>query len=72
MGDPSLWPNQNCCLLSTKQILMQLIEEGKMKEIDSETAAMNAVLWFAASTDPDGALPNTVAACSTILSEFRV
>ena len=51
---------------------MQLIEEGKMKEIDSEAAAMNAALWFAASTDPDGALPNTVAACSTILSGFRV
>lgn len=72
MGDPSLWPNQNCCLLSTKQIVMQLIGEGKMKEIDLEAAAMSAALWIAATPDPDDALPNTVAACSTILSELRV
>lgn len=51
---------------------MQLIEEGKMKEIDSEAATMNAAFWFAAIPDPDDALPNTVAACSTILSEFRI
>ena len=29
LGDPSLWPGQNRCLLSTKQIMMQLIAEGK-------------------------------------------
>lgn len=72
MGDPSLWPNQNCCLLSTKQIMLQLIEEGKMKEIDSEATAMNAALWIAAIPYPDSALPSTVAACSTILSGFRI
>lgn len=78
LGDPSLWPSQNRCLLSTKQIVMQLIKEGTMKEVDPEAAAMlingaamNAALWIAASTDPKVALPNTVAAFSTMLSGFK-
>jgi len=52
--------------------MLQLIEEGKMKEIDSEATAMNAALWIAAIPYPDSALPSTVAACSTILSGFRI
>lgn len=78
LGDPSLWPSQNRCLLSTQQIVMQLIQEGTMKEVDPEAAAilingagMNASLWIAASPNPQEALPNALAAFKLILSGLK-
>lgn len=78
LGDPSLWPSQNRCLLSTQQIVTQLIAEGRMKEVDPEAAsmlingaAMNAALWIASNADPEVALPNTVAAFNAMLSGFK-
>ncbi|ERL54750.1 TetR/AcrR family transcriptional regulator [Psychrobacter aquaticus] len=78
LGDPSLWPSQNRCLLSTKQIVTQLIAEGTMKEVDPEAAsmlingaAMNASLWIASNPNPQKALPNALAAFNVILSGLK-
>lgn len=78
LGDPSLWPSQNRCLLSTQQIVTQLITEGTMKEVDPEAAsmlingaAMNASLWIASNSNPQEALPNALAAFNVMLSGLK-
>ncbi|GAA0319509.1 TetR/AcrR family transcriptional regulator [Psychrobacter aestuarii] len=78
LGDPSLWPSQNRCLLSTQHTVTQLIAEGTMKAVDPEAAAilingagMNASLWIAASPNPQEALPNALTAFKLILSGLK-
>ncbi|MGQ4878623.1 TetR/AcrR family transcriptional regulator [Billgrantia sp. LNSP4103-1] len=69
LGDPSQWPNQNACLLTTTQTIQALIDEGTAKPVDAEAAArlfngaaLNAALWIAASDDPRSVLPKAVEA----------
>lgn len=78
LGDPSLWPSQNRCLLSTKKIVIELISDGMMKPIDPEAAsmlinaaAMSAALWIAANPNPQEAFPSMLAAFNTMLSGLR-
>lgn len=79
LGDPSLWPSQNRCLLSTKQIVTQLIAEGTMKAVDPEAAsmlingaAMNAALWIASNSNPESALPSTLATFNIMLAGLKL
>lgn len=61
LGDPSQWPSQNACVLTTMQTIQALIDEGTVKPVDAEAAArlyngaaLNAALWIAAEKDsPD-------------------
>jgi AcrR family transcriptional regulator len=77
LGDPSQWPSQNRCLQSTKNTLELLIEEGKLKPVDSEAAAMllngaalNAALWVASSANPKKVLPRAIEAFNFMASGF--
>lgn len=77
LGDPSQWPSQNRCLQSTKNTIELLIEEGKLKPVDSEAAAMllngaalNAALWVASNANPKKVLPRAIAAFNLMASGF--
>lgn len=77
LGDPSQWPSQNQCLQATKATLKQLIDEGVLKSVDIEAAAilmngaaLNAALWIAANPDPESALPRALEAFNTMMSGF--
>lgn len=69
LGDPSQWPNQTACLRTTTATIQALIDEGTVKPVDAEAAALlingaalNAALWIAAAADPQAVLAKAVAA----------
>jgi len=75
LGDPSQWPNQNACLLTTTQTIQALIDEGALKPLDPEAAArllngaaLNAALWIAASPDPHTVFAKVVEAFKELAS----
>lgn len=77
LGDPSQWPSQNRCLQATRTKLEQLIDQGIVKVVDPEAAAMllngaalNAALWLASSADPQAMLPKTLEAFNMLASGF--
>jgi AcrR family transcriptional regulator len=77
LGDPSQWPSQNRCLQATRAKLEQLIDQGIVKVVDPEAAAMllngaalNAALWLASSADPQAMLPKTLEAFNMLASGF--
>ncbi len=79
LGDPSQWPSQNKCLQSTRNTIEQLIENGTVKPVDAEAAAMllngaalNAALWLASSANPQAMLPKTLEAFNLLASGFLV
>lgn len=79
LGDPSQWPSQNKCLQSTRSTIEQLIENGTVKPVDAEAAAMllngaalNAALWLASSANPQAMLPKTLEAFNLLASGFLV
>lgn len=79
LGDPSQWPSQNKCLQSTRSTIEKLIENGTVKPVDAEAAAMllngaalNAALWLASSTNPQAMLPKTLEAFNLLASGFLV
>ncbi len=79
LGDPSQWPSQNRCLQSTRSTIEKLIENGTVKAVDPEAAAMllngaalNAALWLASSKEPQVMLPKTLEAFNLLASGFLV
>ena len=67
LGDPSQWPSQNSCLEATRETITRLIDSGIMKPVDADaaahllnSAALNAALWVASSSEPEKALPNMI------------
>ncbi len=79
LGDPSQWPSQNRCLQSTRSTIEKLIENGTVKAVDPEAAAMllngaalNAALWLASSKEPQTMLPKTLEAFNLLASGFLV
>ncbi|HJS16445.1 TetR/AcrR family transcriptional regulator [Rheinheimera sp.] len=79
LGDPSQWPSQNKCLQSTRNTIEKLIENGTVKPVDAEAAAMllngaalNAALWLASSANPQAMLPKTLEAFNLLASGFLV
>lgn len=78
LGDPSSWPNQNACLLTTMQRIELLTAEGIFREVDAEAAArlvngaaLNAALWIAAAADPQAVYPRAVAAFEVLVRGLR-
>jgi len=79
LGDPSQWPSQNKCLQSTRRTIEMLSENGIVKPVDAEAAAMllngaalNAALWLASSANPQVMLPKTLEAFNLLASGFLV
>ena len=67
LGDPSQWPSQNSCLEATRETITRLIDGGIMKPVDVDaaahllnSAALNAALWIASSSEPEKALPKMI------------
>lgn len=67
LGDPSQWPSQNSCLEATRETIIRLIDSGIMKPVDADaaahllnSAALNAALWVASSSEPEKALPKMI------------
>ncbi|MEN4522575.1 TetR/AcrR family transcriptional regulator [Pantoea agglomerans] len=67
LGDPSQWPSQNSCLEATRETITRLIDSGIMKPVDADaaahllnSAALNAALWVASSSEPKKALPKMI------------
>lgn len=67
LGDPSQWPSQNSCLEATRETITRLIDSGIMKPVDADaaahllnSAALNAALWVASSSEPEKALPKMI------------
>ncbi|WP_449567642.1 TetR/AcrR family transcriptional regulator [Lelliottia nimipressuralis] len=68
LGDPAHWPGQNSCREATRQTLIKMLEQGALIAVDADaaaymlnSAAMNAALWVASSTEPEKALPKIIA-----------
>ena len=69
LGDPSRWPSQNACLLTTTQTIQGLIDQAIIQRLDAEAAArllngaaLSAALWIAAADDPPAVLAKSVEA----------
>lgn len=69
LGDPSQWPNQTACLRRATQVIQALIDEGTLRPVDAEAAALllngaalNASLWIAAAEDPRAVFSKVVEA----------
>ncbi|MCW0939282.1 TetR/AcrR family transcriptional regulator [Pantoea sp. RG18] len=67
LGDPSQWPSQNSCLEATRETITRIIDSGIMKPVDADaaahllnSAALNAALWVASSSEPEKALPKMI------------
>lgn len=69
LGDPSRWPSQNACLVTTTRTIQDLIDQGTIKPMNAEAAArllngaaLNAALWIAAADEPQTVYPIAVEA----------
>lgn len=78
LGDPAQWPSQNGCLASTRQTVQKLLDRGVLKDVDADaaahmlnSAALNAALWIAASSDPEQALPKVIAVFTRLAGGLR-
>lgn len=67
LGDPSQWPSQNSCLEATRETVTRLIDSGIMKPVNADaaahllnSAALNAALWVASSSESEKALPKMI------------
>lgn len=75
LGDPAGWPNQTACLRRVTDIIQTLIDEGTLRPVDAESAALllngaalNASLRIAAADDPHAALVKAVEVFSHLAS----
>lgn len=75
LGDPAGWPNQTACLRRVTDIIQTLIDEGTLKPVDAESAALllngaalNASLRIAAADDPHAVFIKAVEVFSHLAS----
>jgi len=78
LGDPAQWPSQNSCLDATRETITRLIDSGLMKPVDADaaahllnSAALNAALWVASSSEPEKALPKMIDVFTQLASGLR-
>lgn len=78
LGDPAQWPSQNSCLEATRETITRLIDSGLMKPVDADaaahllnSAALNAALWVASSSEPEKALPKMINVFTQLASGLR-
>ena len=67
LGDPAGWPNQTACIRRSTETIQTLIDEGTLKVVDAESAALllngaalNASLRIAAADDPHAVFTKAV------------
>ncbi|MGC0797248.1 TetR/AcrR family transcriptional regulator [Pantoea agglomerans] len=79
LGDPSQWPSQNSCLEATRETITRLIDSGIMKPVNVDaaahllnSAALNAALWVASSSEPEKALPNMIDVFTQLAGGLRL
>lgn len=79
LGDPSRWPSQQTCVRTTKKMLDALMDEGTIREVDSDAmarlisgAALSAALWIADADDPRKASERAVESLALLLTGLRV
>lgn len=60
LGNPSVWPNQNACIRSTRHSIETLIDEEMIRQVDAEATArllngavLSASLWIAGAENPE-------------------
>ncbi|WP_104471749.1 TetR/AcrR family transcriptional regulator [Acinetobacter indicus] len=77
LGDPAHWPSQNKCLASTRECIVQLLAQDRLKPVDPQAAAvllngaaMNAALWVASSESPEQVLAQALHAFELFASGF--
>ena len=75
LGDPAGWPNQTACLRRVTEIIQTLIDEGTLKAVDAESAALllngaalNASLQIAAADNPHAVFIKAVEVFSHLAS----
>ncbi|WNK69079.1 TetR/AcrR family transcriptional regulator (plasmid) [Pantoea agglomerans] len=78
LGDPSQWPSQNSCLEATRETITRLIDSGIMKPVNVDaaahllnSAALNAALWVASSSEPEKALPKMIDVFTNLAGGLR-
>lgn len=62
LGDPSRWPSQHSCIVSTQRSIQKLIEDGVVRQVDALATArlisgalLGVSLWIASASDPQSA-----------------
>lgn len=78
LGDPSRWPSQNSCIMSTQRSIEKLIEEKTIEPVDAPATArlimgalLGASLWIASADDPHSASQKAVDGFLTLASGLR-
>ena len=79
LGDPSSWPSQNSCIMSTQRSIEKLIEEKTIRPVDAPATArlimgalLGASLWIASAEDPHSASQKAVEGFRTLASGLRL
>lgn len=79
LGDPSRWPSQNSCIVSTQRSIEKLIEEKTIRPVDAPATArlimgalLGASLWIANAEDPHVASEKAVDGFRTLASGLRL
>lgn len=74
MGDPASWPTANGCIMAMKTSLDALLEDGVIRNIDTEAtarmitgASCYAAQWIANAADPEAVSKRATAAYCSLL-----
>lgn len=78
LGDPSRWPSQNSCIMSTQRSIEKLMEEKTIRAVDAPATArlimgalLGASLWIASAEDPHSASQKAVDGFLALASGLR-
>lgn len=78
LGDPSRWPSQNSCIMSTQRSIEKLMEEKTIRPVDAPATArlimgalLGASLWIASAEDPHSASQKAVDGFLALASGLR-
>jgi len=78
LGDPSRWPSQNSCIMSTQRSIEKLMEEKTIRPVDAPATArlimgalLGASLWIASADDPHSASQKAVDGFLALASGLR-
>jgi AcrR family transcriptional regulator len=79
LGDPSRWPSQNSCIMSTQRSIEKLIAEKTVRPVDAPATArlimgalLGASLWIASAKDPHEASQKAIDGFLALASGLRL